>query len=188
MEFLSVKKHQWPEIKEIYLEAFPKRERKPYWTLRYSVNRKKAIVMTGSDEGKVCGFIVLIPYQDMVMVDYLAVSSKIRSGGTGSLMMEQVCKQFADKKIVLLIERLDDGADNREQRIARRRFYLKNGFTSSNLFITGKSGEMEILNRGGNVSLEEYRSLQKYALGNLFFKLSKIEIHREDFRKTKEAV
>lgn len=188
MEFLSVKKQHWPEIKKIYLEAFPKRERKPYLTLRYSVNRKKALVMTAREEGTLCGFIVLIPYRDMVMVDYLAVSSKIRSRGTGSFMMEQVCKQFAGKKIVLLIERLDDGADNKEQRIARRRFYLKNGFTSSNLFMTGRSGEMEILNCGGNVSLEEYKSLQKYALGSLFFMLSNIKIHREDFPKAKEAI
>ena len=31
MEFTSVKKQQWSEIKEIYMEAFPKRERKQYF-------------------------------------------------------------------------------------------------------------------------------------------------------------
>ena len=43
-------------------------------------------------------------------------------------------KRFPDKKIVLLIERPDDMADNKEQRIARRRFYLKNSFVSSDIF------------------------------------------------------
>ena len=62
-------------------------------------------------------------------------------------MKESIKKQPPDwKKIVLLIERLDDAADNSSQRIARRKFYLKNGFSSSDLFITGTSGEMEILN------------------------------------------
>ena len=42
--------------------------------------------MTASEEGRLLGFTVLIPYQDMVMVDYLAVSSKIRSKGTGSYL------------------------------------------------------------------------------------------------------
>ena len=110
------------------------------------------------------------------MVDYLAVSSKIRSKGTGSHLLEHICKHFAGKKIVLLIERPDDAAENQSQRLARRRFYLKNGFTSSNLFSTGVSGEMEIMNRGGMISADDYMALQQYALGSLFFKLSKIRI------------
>ena len=110
--------------------------------------------MTASENNQLLGFTVLIPYQDMVMVDYLAVSSRIRSRGTGSYIMEQVCKHFSDKKIILLIEHLDDAADN-------------------------TSGEMEILNYGGRVSQEEYLSLQKYALGSLFFKLSHIRIIHE---------
>lgn len=176
MEFTFAKESQWAQIKEIYLEAFPKRERKPYFILRHSVKKKKAVVMTAAENNQLLGFAVLIPYQNMVMVDYLAVSSKIRSKGTGSYIMENICKHFTDKKIVLLIERPDDTAANQQQRLARRRFYLKNGFTSSDIFITGAGGDMEIMNYGGMVSREDYMELQKYTLGNLFFRLSKIRI------------
>jgi len=176
MKFALADKEQWSDIKEIYMEAFPKRERKPYFSLKRAVKKKKAVVMTAVEHQKLLGFVALIPYKDMVMVDYLAVSSKIRSKGTGSFMMQQVCKQYADKKIVLLIEREDEAADNCAQRTARRKFYLKNGFTSSNIFMTGVSGEMEIMNYGGTVSEEDYIALQAYALGHLFFKLSKIKI------------
>ena len=176
MEFKAVTEQQWPEIKEIYMEAFPKRERKPYFTLRHSAKKKKAVVMAAMEKDQLLGFTVLIPYKDMIMVDYLAVSSKIRSKGTGSYIMQNVCREYADKKIALLIECLDNAADNRDQRIARRKFYLKNGFTASDIFIEGANGEMEILNYGGKVSQEDYISLQKYALGALFFKLSGIKI------------
>lgn len=179
MKFMSVKEHQWPEIKEIYMEAFPKRERKPYFILRHSVRKKKAVVMTASEGNQLFGFVVLIPYKDMVMVDYLAVSSKIRGRGTGSYIMENVCRRYKDKKVVLLIERLEDLSENREQRIARRRFYLKNGFTSSHIFITGAGGNMEIMNCGGSLSPEEYISLQKYTLGSLFFRLANIKVISE---------
>lgn len=179
MEFTLAREHQWPEIKEIYLEAFPKRERKPIAVLRRSVKNGKALIMTAKEGEQLLGFTVLIPYEEMIMVDYLAVSSKVRSRGTGSFLMEQVCRQFSDKKIVLLIERLDENAENREQRIARRRFYLKNGFASSGLFITGAGGEMEILNYGGKVSREAYLRLQKHALGKLFFRLSGIRVVNE---------
>lgn len=179
MEFKLLKEEQWAEIKSIYMEAFPKRERKPFFTLKRSVKKKKAVIMTASEENQILGFVVLIPYKDMVMVDYLAVSSRIRSKGTGSYIMQNVCREFSDKKIVLLIERLEDDADNRDQRIARRKFYLKNGFSSSGIFITGASGNMEIMNYGEKVTPEKYMSLQEYALGKLFFKLSNIRILNE---------
>ena len=113
MEFICAEEKQWKEIKTIYMEAFPKRERKPYFALRHSVKTKKAVVMAATEGEQVLGFIVLIPYKDMVMADYLAVSSKVRSRGTGSYIMQNVCRQYKDKKIVLLIERLDDKAENK---------------------------------------------------------------------------
>ena len=176
MEFAIIKKNQWKEFKEIYLEAFPKRERKPYFTLYHSAKKGNVKVMAATESGQFLGFSVLVPYEDMVMVDYLAVSSKIRSKGTGSFMLDQVCKQFPTQTIVLLIERLDDAAENQKQRIARKRFYLKNGFTSANIFTKGVGGDMEILNYRGNVSREDYLRLQKYALGNLMFHLSGIQL------------
>lgn len=127
------------------------------------------------ENGILQGFVMLIPYKDMIMVDYLAVSSKIRSRGTGSKIMQEICRRFSDKKIVLLIERLDDSTENKEQRIARRKFYFKNGFTSSDIYITGHSGNMEILNYGGTVSVQEYMDLQHYTLGKLMFRLSGIK-------------
>lgn len=172
----NVQKNQWEEIRNIYVEAFPKRERKPFWVLRHSVKRRKIQIFIETIKNAVQGFVVVIPFRNMVMVDYLAVSAKIRSRGTGSRMLQDVCQRFGGKKVVLLIERLEDQAENKDQRIARRKFYLKNGFTSSNIFITGTSGSMEVLNYGGTVTPEEYISLQKYALGALFFRLSKMQL------------
>lgn len=50
MEFKSLKEHQWKEIKKIYMEAFPKRERKPFFTLKRSVKKKKAVIMNDLSE------------------------------------------------------------------------------------------------------------------------------------------
>ena len=174
MDVLNANQKPWKEIKEIYMEAFPKAERKPFSAVRDSVNKGKAQILTAMKNGRVLGFVVVIPYKNMVMVDYLAVSSKIRSRGTGSKILQEICRRFSDKKIVLLIEPLDDTAENKEQRIARRKFYFKNGFTSSGIYITGRSGNMEVLNFGGTVSVQEYMGLQQYALGKLMFRLSGI--------------
>ena len=82
MEITIAQKNQWTAIKKIYLESFPKRERKPFLSLRYSAATGKTQIFTVSDKNKVAGFAVLIPYHDMVMVDYLAVSQKILRRGT----------------------------------------------------------------------------------------------------------
>ena len=176
MDILNEIQKPWKEIKEIYFEAFPKSERKPFFAIRHSVKKGKAQLLTAMESGILQGFVMVIPYRDMIMVDYLAVSGKIRSQGTSSKILQEVCKRFSDKKVVLLIERLDDRAENKEQRIARRKFYFKNGFTSSEIYITGHSGNMEILNFGGMVSLQEYMDLQQYALGKLMFWMSGIRL------------
>ena len=176
MEIVDVGEEQWGKIRQIYFEAFPKSERKPFFTVRRSVKKGKAQILTALEEDALLGFVMAIPYHDMVMVDYLAVSGKIRSQGTGSRIMQEVCRKFPDKRIVLLIERPDETAENREQRISRRKFYFKNGFTSSGIFITGYSGNMEVLNFGGTVSWQEYMELQRYALGKLMFYLSGIRL------------
>lgn len=176
MELATGTNIQWNSFKELYQEAFPKRERKPFFTLQRSIRRGKAQLMTATEGNDLLGFAVLIPYLDMVMVDYLAVSSRLRSRGTGSRIMEKVGEQFSDRRTVLLIERLDDNAKNQDQRIARRKFYMKNGFSSSGIFTKGAGGDMEILTRGGDISSEEYLSLQKHALGSLFFSLSRISL------------
>lgn len=176
MDILNMEQKPWNEIREIYMEAFPKAERKPFFAVRRSVNKGKALLLTAMENEILQGFVIAVPYKNMVMVDYLAVSSKIRSRGTGSKILQEVCGRFSDQKIVLLIERLDDTAKNKEQRIARRKFYFKNGFTSSGIYITGRSGNMEILSFGDAVSKQEYMDLQQYALGKLMFRLSGIKL------------
>ena len=174
MDILNMEQKPWNEIREVYMEAFPKAERKPFFAVRRSVNKGKALLLTAMENEILQGFVMAIPYKNMVMVDYLAVSSKIRSRGTGSKILQEICRRFPDQKIVLLIERLDDTAENKDQRIARRKFYFKNGFTSSNIYITGRSGNMEVLNFGGTVSVQEYMGLQQYALGMPMFRLAVI--------------
>ncbi len=96
MTFAKMSWNQWEGVREIYLEAFPKAERKPLFSLKRSVRSGKAEIFTAAEDGVLLGFIVVIPYRDMLMVDYLAVSAKIRSRGTGSLLLQEICRRFSD--------------------------------------------------------------------------------------------
>lgn len=165
------------ERRKIHLSgSIPKVRKKAIFHCPAFCKKGKAKLFTASENNALLGFVMVIPYKNFVMVDYLAVSNKVRSKGTGSLLMQEMCRRFKDRKIALLIEQLDETAENSAQRIARRNFYLKNGFTSSNIFIEGTSGKMEIMNWGKQITPQEYLALQEYALGKLFFRLSKIRI------------
>ena len=78
MEWTKLDANQWKEIEQIYLEAFPKRERKPFGILKRSVKRGKVKIFVVREETGLLGFTAVIPFEDMVMVDYLAVSQKSR--------------------------------------------------------------------------------------------------------------
>ena len=41
MNITPILDHQWKDVKSIYLEAFPKSERKPFFTVRHSVKKEK---------------------------------------------------------------------------------------------------------------------------------------------------
>ena len=134
MRFAEIEASQWKEVKSIYMEAFPKRERKPFFVLKHSVKRGKARVFTASDENGLLGFAVAIPYQNMVMVDYLAVSGKIRSKGTGSFIMQEICQYFSDKKVVRSDRAAgrgsgEPGAEDRQKKVlSEKRIHLSGYF------------------------------------------------------------
>lgn len=174
----NLKKEDIKELKKIYLEAFPKSERKPFFSIKGAINEGRSRVFVAKEENKLIGFIITIPYKNLVLVDYLAVSNKVRSKGTGSMLMKKIIEYYDEKIIVLEIEKLNKDSDNCEQRISRKNFYLKNGFKNTHFNINGVSGEMEVLSYQDDVKEEEFLNLMKYALGPLFYKFSKLEVVR----------
>ena len=51
MKLTQINAEQWKQVKEIYMEVFPKAERKPFFVLRHSVKSKKAQILTATEDG-----------------------------------------------------------------------------------------------------------------------------------------
>ncbi len=183
MEIRKIQNSQWEQVKTIYMEAFPKAERKPFSLIQRAVRKGKSDIWLALDGEIVAGFIVVVPYCDMVMVEYLAVSNQVRSQGTGSKLLAEVCRQYTGHRILLMIEQIDKKANNFEQRTARKRFYLKNGFSPSDFVALGVSGPMEVLCFGGQVSGDDFVKVQKYTLGWLLFFLSRTKVAKNQVSK-----
>ena len=61
MNITPILDHQWKDVKSIYLEAFPKSERKPFFTVRHSVKKGKVKLFTASENNALLGFVMVIP-------------------------------------------------------------------------------------------------------------------------------
>ena len=73
----------------------------------------------------------------------------------------------AGKRIVLNIEKLDEQERNFEQRIKRKAFYEKNGFSSSGYFVKEPGEKLEMLIFGGSISKEEIEAMYKNFFGSI---------------------
>ncbi len=146
------------KIRELYEDAFPKIERLPYpMLMRYSL--KKEIDMWGYYDGvRFIGFAYVMVLGDYAYLLYFATKKELRSKGYGTAIVKDLLKTYSDKSMVLDIEPVSDDADNNPQRIRRRDFYLKLGFSDTFYEMTDETGDYRIYTTvPGNFDIHEFR-------------------------------
>lgn len=72
--------------------------------------------------------VYLISNQDVTLILYLAVDPSFRAMGYGSSAIKAVLERHPDRKTFLNIEPPDEECGNKDQRIRRQGFYIRNGF------------------------------------------------------------
>lgn len=155
----EAKAGDYGKIKALFLSAFPKEERPPYFFLMNRVKRKKARMLIAEDEGAFVGFAYLLCLRDMVYIFLLAVSEASRGKGYGSLILQRILAEHNGKRVFLAREQLDASADNYSQRLNRRAFYMKNGFEDLPCKIKEASVVYDVMGKGGSIGAGEYKEL-----------------------------
>lgn len=173
---LTEKDANYSKVIELYGSAFPKVQRVPPWVLRYRLKKGKAGFEVLYEHEKWIGFIFTKDYKDIVSVQFFAISESCRSSGYGSKVMESMKERHSGKRIVLNIEELDAEAENCQQRIKRKAFYEKNGFSSSGYLVKELAERQEVLIHGGSINKEEIEAMHKYFLGYILGFLLKLEV------------
>ena len=110
------------DIKRIYFEAFPKRERMPF-PLMVAMSKLWNTQFFGFYDGDIpCGLIYLASNRKIVFVMFFAVDKCLRSKGYGSFILQQIKNKDPDKKIIVSIEPCDEIAPDFELGNRRRTF------------------------------------------------------------------
>lgn len=149
-------------------EAFPKEERVAFPLLCVMAARRGTDFIAYYSAGKPVGISFSAEYDGAAFILYLAADSAERSKGYGSRILDRLKARYQNCFIALNIEPPDEAAENSVQRRRRMAFYEKNGFYSTEKYISDKDCRYLILSYGTGFSEEKYRRVMKYMAFGLF--------------------
>lgn len=163
---------EWIKLRKLYKASFPKYEQKPLWLVWYVMHCHKADVWIAEREGEFAGIAITMNGADLILLDYLAVSEHMRGTGVGTQILKKLQKHYQGRRLFLEIENVYEETDNREERLRRKHFYLKNHMQEIKIMVNAFGAELELLTYDCQVSFEEYYELYcscygKWAASNI---------------------
>ena len=148
-----------PKAKGLYFSAFPPEERPPYWAFSWRAKQKCTDWLGIYKDNSWIGFFYVINYEDLSYVCFFAIDDEFRGKGYGTSALQALKERYQGKRIFLAIEPIDPSAENYEQRVHRKAFYLRNGFEELPLTLTEGPVIYEVLGVGGTPEPEKFKQL-----------------------------
>ena len=145
------------EVKRIYCDAFPKKERMPFPMMVAMSKLWNTDFLSFYDGDTLCGFIYLAHNRKIVFVMFFAVDAALRSKGYGSAILQEIQKKYPNKKIIISIEPCDETAHDIEIRKKRKAFYLRNGYKETGYKIKLAGVIQEIIISGGEFDKAQFK-------------------------------
>lgn len=151
-------------------EAFPLSERMSFDEIFDFASDTDTDVLGIYEDRKPVGFAVLLKNEESGYVYYIAIDSHTRSKGYGGAAIQKMMEVYSHLQLVLDFEEIDETAQNYEQRVRRKKFYLRNGFHETGNYTILCDERFEVVCNGGE--------LHKTSLEDLLCILHK---HRSEF-------
>ncbi|WHY94596.1 GNAT family N-acetyltransferase [Neobacillus cucumis] len=168
----------YEKVNDLIYESFPEVERLPISLLFHKTKLNGVDFFVIYDKDTFVGFTYLITRKNLTYVQYLAIDTKLQSKGYGSQILSTIKERYSENQIVLNIEADDERAVNYEQRVVRKKFYIRNGYKSSGLSFKDRWGVYEVMVNGEEeVNRIEFIDLFKGFVGNSLFLYLEIEIN-----------
>lgn len=148
------------EINDLYIEAFPKAERKPInQIIKVCQNGYGRIIPILMDDEFVGMFITLDSDGDnTLLIDYFAIKSDYRGLSLGSKAIE-LLNEMENKTIIIEIEPCVNEASNLLQRQKRKKFYENLGFKQTNINISWFGVDLELMSLNKIINFNHYIDL-----------------------------
>lgn len=155
---------------ELYEEAFPESEKKPWTVMEELVKQNKMEILAIEKEDEFIGLAINLIDGETALLDYFAIDPEKRNCGYGGDCIRTLLEKFRDKKYIFEIEMQDENAENAEDRKRRKAFYLRNGLKETGLFANVYQVDFEMLTPDGSLSYEQYTGFLERVLGKEYLR------------------
>lgn len=152
------------EAGALYTRAFPKNERIPFSKMLGDESGKSEVFIF-LDENAFIGLACVANAIGISHITYLAVEDTQRDKGYGSQMLSLLCRQKSGKRIIVDIELPEKDAENEEQRLRRKAFYIRAGYKETDVYYHWAGEDYEILCYGGTITEKEFRNFWEELMG-----------------------
>ncbi len=155
----TVKAKDFTKVKRLYLSAFPKEERPPFFLLRRGLRRQAGTLLVAKEQDDFLGFAYLVGTNDIGYLFFFAIDAQYRSCGYGSEVLRLLKEKYVHGRLFLARETLDPSTENYSQRLRRHDFYLRNGFADLPCQIQEGPVIFDVMGIGGQITPREYTDL-----------------------------
>lgn len=163
------------KIKELYTKSFPKEERFPFWILRHCSKEENVEFNSIMNKQELIGIEYILKLKSTAYLMYFAVNEDKRNLGYGTKIIKDLNKK--NDNVILSIERVSNKDNN--DKLRRKKFYLKNGFYETNTFYEDAGVQYELLytNKNFTITKEDLENIYKqmtksklmmYIIGKIF--------------------
>ena len=139
------------QLKLLYQTAFPENEQIPWNDLIRLTDQMNLDFTAYYEDDKFIGFTILFPHKKFNWFWYFAVIPELRGQGKGQKILTYLIEKYKEKNVVLDMESPKQECNNKEQRIRRHDFYIRNGFRDTNLYRKYDNLEMTIMILGNDI-------------------------------------
>ena len=142
-----------PKISALMERSFPANERMPLPVL---LKRPGSSFIALYTDDTFCGFLSLLTWRDITHILFFAVEEEFRGRGYGTRALSLVRELFPGQRLLADIESPGGKSRNEEERLARKRFYLRLGYRASGISYRWRGEDYEILVCGADISSKEF--------------------------------
>ena len=147
----------WLRLYRLYLEAFPREERKPFSIIMGMYRQGRTDVWCVCREGKFVGMAATVNGEDLVLLDYLAMDRRFRGRGIGSAALEMLQEMYAHCGFFVEIESTAEAGPDQPQRLGRKAFYIRGGMVPLGVRAEVFGVKMELLGSRCQMDFAAYR-------------------------------
>ncbi len=148
------------ELRRLYETAFPKEEQIPYEDLKRLMTVMPLDFKAWYEDDTFIGFTMVYRRPERSWFWYFAVQDELRGRGYGEQILQQIKEMYSHQSLILDIESPTQDSPNKEQRIKRHAFYLRNGFKDTYAYRTFRGITFTILQTGdAPFTVDDYNAI-----------------------------